>query len=254
MDIQIQENLYGHLNRLYWIISHIKKEDRIIDFGCGTGFMITLPLAKAGYAVSGIDMDRESIAIGRVLFQQEDLDPEILTASDLSRSNISPDVLIASEVLEHIPDNELGGILDLLHAKLKPNGLLLVTVPNGYGWFEFEKLLWERFKIREVVGFLNLRFIKRMKTRIVGDYVAAQYPPTLSESPHVQRFTFKGIQKKLIRRGFKIIDARGSVIFCGPMSSSLLTGVKPIMRMNIALGKLFPRFSSGFYIAAQKDV
>lgn len=34
------ENIYGPKKRLNWMISQIDKADTIIEFGCGTGFMI----------------------------------------------------------------------------------------------------------------------------------------------------------------------------------------------------------------------
>ena len=54
------------------------------------------------------------------------------------------DAVIASEILEHLDDEELRDSLAVIHEKLKPGGKLLVTTPNGYSLFELENLLWYR--------------------------------------------------------------------------------------------------------------
>ena len=49
-----------------------------------------------------------------------------------------------SEVLEHLHDDELDALLGEVRSRLAPGGRLLVTVPNGYGWFEMEHFFWWR--------------------------------------------------------------------------------------------------------------
>jgi hypothetical protein len=87
---------------------------------------------------------------------------------------------------------------------------------------------------------------------LFGEYVDAFHPSTLSTSPHVRRFTMCGIQDKLVEKGFKIIEVKGSVLFCGPFSHVLLTGIKPIMRLNVWLGGKMPKIAAAFYVASRK--
>ena len=49
------ENVYGHRKRLGWLSKHLKPGDRIVEVGCGTGYMITLPLLASGYDITGIE-------------------------------------------------------------------------------------------------------------------------------------------------------------------------------------------------------
>lgn len=249
----IKENIYGHFNRLQWIISHINKEDIIVEFGCGTGYMISLPLAKLGYTIFGVDLDKESITFGQELFRKERLNPDILKAMDISDLNVVPDVIIASEVLEHISSENLDYVITRLYSKLKPGSILLVTVPNGYGWFELESFLWNRLLLGRLLEVLKITLVVGLlKQLLFGKYVDAPYPSTLSSSPHLQRFTLNNIQKKLQEHGFQIIESRGSVLFCGPFSNLLFTGIRPIMRLNIWLGSKLPKIASAFYIVARK--
>jgi SAM-dependent methyltransferase len=147
------ENIYGHLNRVYWFRRHIRPDDHVLEVGCGTGNRVALPLHMWGYAVLGIDIDHASITAGREHFARVGLDPSVLRECELDEVAGEFDVIIVSEVLEHLSDDELDLMLAKLRAKLKPQGRLLVTVPNGYGWFEAESFLWHKTGL----GFLRVR-------------------------------------------------------------------------------------------------
>jgi SAM-dependent methyltransferase len=62
-----QENIYAHRQRLFWLREQLSKTDRALEFGCGTGRMIALPLRAWGYDVIGVDLDPVSIEHGRAL-------------------------------------------------------------------------------------------------------------------------------------------------------------------------------------------
>ena len=73
-----RENVYGSVKRLDWIRSQIRPGDRVVDLGCGTGFMITLPLLREGVDVTGVDLDAGSVALGRRILTAAGEDPERL--------------------------------------------------------------------------------------------------------------------------------------------------------------------------------
>ena len=244
----IKENIYGHFKRLQWIISHITGANTIVEFGCGTGSMISLPLTKMGYSVYGLDTDKNSIAFGQELFQKEGFDPKNLKLMDLSELDLTPDVIIASEVLEHMHGNDLVKTLRIMREKLKPDGLLLITVPNGYGWFEMESFVWFKTGIGQFLERLKIvSFICALKCLIFAKDIEALHPSTLSNSSHRQRFKYHSIMKLLEDNGFEVIESKGSVFFAGPFSNLLFTGIRPVMKINCTLGYWFPKFASGFY-------
>lgn len=248
-----KENIYGHSKRLKWIVSHIDRTGTIIELGCGTGYMITLSLAEMGYSILGIDLDEKSIRFGRKIFQDKGLSPDIVHNVDIADLDVSTDVIIASEVLEHITTSQLPHVLFLINKRLKPGGQFLVTVPNGFGWFEIEKYLWFDLSIGRVLTILKLpQIISKVKKILLGPNIDFEYPSTLSDSPHVQRFTLKSILAVLNENDFEIIDSTGSVLFAGPFSNLFFTGIKPVMKINCALGKWFPRIAAGFYVACKK--
>jgi len=245
----VKENIYGHRKRLHWIVSHLSKGDRIVEVGCGTGIMITLPLFEMGFHVIGIDIDEESIAFGKGVFGERGMDPNTLRTTDLSSLDLYADVLIASEILEHLTEKEIYELMRNIRRVLKPGGKLLITVPNGHGWFEFESWLWFRMKGGVLFKRTRMDVICRViKRYLLGSEIEDFTPSTLSGSSHVRRFTFQSIQRCLEDAGLRIVDVTGSVLIAGPFSNLFFTGCKTLMKLNCILGDWIPRMAAGYYI------
>jgi SAM-dependent methyltransferase len=250
----VAENVYGSRKRIEWIREHVGRSDVLLEVGCGTGHMICRPLARLGYDVHGIDIDAASVEHGQALLRAEGLDPGILAARPLSEVDLTPDALIASEVLEHLHDDELAGLLAEMRGRLAPGGTLLVTVPNGYGWFELEQFLWWRARLGRLLfrtGFCHV--VEKNKSRWLGpEAVTAGPPSTLSSSPHVQRFTLAGITRRLREAGFDVVARRGSVAFAGPFSNLLFAGIEPVLAANARWGDRLGPLASGFFLACRR--
>jgi len=255
MELFPRENIYGHQQRLLWLRDHLRREDRAVEFGCGTGRLITLPLRGWGYDVIGVDLDEESIEHGRGLLREAGLETEVLQAVDLKEFPGPFDAVIASEILEHLDDDELRDSLELIRERLVPGGKLLVTTPNGYSLFELENLLWYRTGVDRLYRRTRSRGLGRRLRRLKArhaDWSEAAEPMTLADSPHKQRFTWRSIQEILDRADFEIVEARGAILFCGPFTDLALSGLPRVMEANKRLGRKFPRLASDFYIAAVK--
>lgn len=247
-----RENVYGSLKRLDWIRRSLAPGDRVVDLGCGTGYMITLPLLLDGVDVTGVDLDRASIARGRQILRAAGQPPERLRDEPLEEITGCFDVAILSEVLEHQSDAQLDSLLGAVGSKLRPGGRLLVTVPNGYGWFELESALWYRAGLGRLLTRLNVvKLVGIAHHRLTGGYVDAAHPSSLEGSPHVQRFTPRSIRARLEAAGFGVESVTGTAIFAGPFSAMLFTGLPRFMRANNALATRFPRLASGFLVSAR---
>ena len=248
-----KENAYGSVKRLDWIRGRLDPRRRAVELGCGTGYMLTYPLRTWGYDVVGVDLDAPSVEYGRGVLERSGIDPEALQARDLRDLDGPIHTVIASEVLEHLDDAELDAMLDLVHDRLDPGGQLIVTVPNGYGWFELEAALWFRTGFDRLARAFPLnRLIALYRSRAVGDYEDAAHPSTIADSPHKQRFTLRRIRGLLERKGFDVEAATGSVLFAGPFSNVLFTGMRRVMAWNGRMADRVPPLASGFFLAARK--
>jgi SAM-dependent methyltransferase len=213
--------------------------------------MLTLPLRAWGYNVVGLDLDENSIAYGKQVMHDAGIPEDAVQCKDIADYEDPLTVVIASEVLEHMTDAVLDDALKAVRAKLVPGGRVLVTVPNGYGWFELESALWFKLGLGRVIESFRLDAVMwRVKRLLIGRYRDAAHPSTLADSPHVQRFTLAGIRGRLESAGFEVVEARGSALVCGPFSHLLFTGFRRLMSLNVALGRRWPALASGFQLMA----
>ena len=251
-DVLPPENIYGHTKRVRWILDQVRPGATLIELGCGTGYMISRPLTRLGYEMYGVDLDRRSVEYGQQVLRDEGLDPERLQPIDLRDLDVQADAVIASEILEHVPDEHLGALFDAIRSRLRPGGQVLVTVPNGRGWFELESFLWFKTGLGELLRKLGiLRLTVRVKRKLFGAETDYAHPSTLADSPHVRFFTLASIRRLLREQGLEVTTATGSVLFAGPFSNLAFTGIGPVMRLNALLGRWFPRIAAGFYVACR---
>lgn len=265
LPFELLENIYGYRKRLFWIIRQIenyrnrvnkpKDKVKVLEIGCGTGIMITIPLASAGYNVLGTDLDKKSIELANSVnpYRQARF-----VCKDITELHSSYDIIILSEVLEHLKAPE--ELLSESRNKLSEDGILIITVPNGYGWFELEQFLWDRLKVGYVIEALKISdIVTEVKGRLIGkqrdirNFDGYVYPSTLSSSPHVQRFTIGKIKGMAMRNGFSISDLDGSTLIAGKFSNLLLTGFEIPMKINNRLGTTVKPLASGFYLCCRKN-
>jgi 2-polyprenyl-6-hydroxyphenyl methylase/3-demethylubiquinone-9 3-methyltransferase len=102
---------------------------RILDIGCGGG-ILSEPLARLGAAVVGADPSASNIAVAQHHAAQAGLaiDYRSTTAEALAEAGEMFDVVLAMEVVEHVAD--VGLLVDLAGAMVKPGGLLFVATLN----------------------------------------------------------------------------------------------------------------------------
>lgn len=112
------------------------KQLRMIEVGCGRGWLTNL--ASMYGTCEGIEPVAGVIEHARRLFPH--LRFETGAAQQvLQRSDFSPyDVVLCSEVIEHVPHGQKDAFVEELAKLLKPGGFLLLTTPRGE--------MWERWK------------------------------------------------------------------------------------------------------------
>ena len=111
------------------------RDKSILDIGCGGG-ILTEEFAKRGGRVTGIDSSYRSLYHAKVHARESafEIDYRLGNASALPFPDNAFDILVASEVLEHIGNLNLT-LWEMVRV-LKPDGFLLFDTPNR-SWFSW---------------------------------------------------------------------------------------------------------------------
>jgi 2-polyprenyl-6-hydroxyphenyl methylase/3-demethylubiquinone-9 3-methyltransferase len=101
----------------------------VLDIGCGGG-LLSEPMARLGFAVTGADASERNIGTARAHAAQTGLaiDYRATTAEALVADGRSFDVILNMEVVEHVAD--VGAFLAACTQLLKPGGLTFVATLN----------------------------------------------------------------------------------------------------------------------------
>jgi 2-polyprenyl-6-hydroxyphenyl methylase/3-demethylubiquinone-9 3-methyltransferase len=102
---------------------------RVLDIGCGGGILAE-PLARLGANVTGIDPAAENVEVARLHAEQSGLsvDYRATSAEAMADAGERFDIVIASEVVEHVADLEL--FVKRAAEMVKPGGVMFVTTLN----------------------------------------------------------------------------------------------------------------------------
>ena len=98
----------------------------ILDLGCGRGWL-TFLLSKYGNIV-GIEPVKPVLKYAKKMFPQ--IEFICGTTKDLIKNNKTFDLIVSSEVIEHIPDNEKENFIEDISNLLNEKGFLIITTPR----------------------------------------------------------------------------------------------------------------------------
>jgi 2-polyprenyl-3-methyl-5-hydroxy-6-metoxy-1,4-benzoquinol methylase len=96
-------------------------------------------LAGVAKELVGVDLDAagvaEAVEQGHEAYVADCCDVDAVAALDLAPGQ----TVIAGEIIEHLDDP--GSFLDAMHVLCAPDGVLVITTPNAYGWVNPAALL-----------------------------------------------------------------------------------------------------------------
>jgi 2-polyprenyl-6-hydroxyphenyl methylase/3-demethylubiquinone-9 3-methyltransferase len=101
----------------------------LLDIGCGGG-LVAEPMARLGFAVTGIDAGEAAVAVARAHAAASGLaiDYRAGTAEALVAAGEEYDAVLALEVIEHVADFEL--FLESAGSLVKPGGAFIAATIN----------------------------------------------------------------------------------------------------------------------------
>lgn len=157
----------------------------IVEFGA-VPLLLTAPLARLGYSVTGVDIapDRFAGSIRRLDLDvvRADIETEKLPFADARF-----DVALFNELFEHLRINPIVTMREV-HRTLKPGGLLFLSTPN----------------LRSLAGLANFLLKNRCYSCEARPYDEYEKLETLGHMGHVREYTTREVSEFLERIGFTI--------------------------------------------------
>jgi ubiquinone biosynthesis O-methyltransferase len=241
------ENLWGYKKRLRFV-QHVFAESfsqrppdslRVLDVGCGNGSELALPLARLGFQVTGIDIHAPSIEHARQLgVDVSNLNYVCGRVEELKSPHY--DMVILSEVLEHLTEPRFLLLAAIEH--LNKNGIIIVTVPNGYGEFEIDSWLFRVFRLQRIVD-----VVARNSKQVIA-------ATDNHESGHVQFFTRRQLRRLFAECSLSVAREGVASFLAGPFVGHTLARSARFVEWNARVTDKVPRvLASGWYFALRRE-
>ncbi len=174
---------YGYVSFILKLISKVRKKTNIAEVGCGDG-KISLEIAKMlpSSSVEGYDLAGQAIQFAKSYSYH--LPNCSFHEKDFKNSDKKYDLILAVEVLEHIPDNEINSFCNTISKKLNNDGNFIISVPSTN--LPLNKKHYRHY---------NIEILKR---QIGNDFVIKEYFYVHNENSLLYKF----IRSLLINRLF----------------------------------------------------
>jgi 2-polyprenyl-6-hydroxyphenyl methylase/3-demethylubiquinone-9 3-methyltransferase len=131
----IKENIFEDFDNLDQASAKPLQGLEILDIGCGGG-LLSIPFARLGAKVTGIDASEKNIKIAKAYAEKRNIDVEFLniTAEELVETGRKFDVILNMEVIEHVANVQ--SFVDCSCDLIKENGIMFVATlsrtPKSY--------------------------------------------------------------------------------------------------------------------------
>jgi SAM-dependent methyltransferase len=226
--IRYQKYLRG--DYLNYLKKRIKPDSKILELGCGTGWLLFLLLDSEFKNLYGIDFSSEQIQIANERKstlskpKQGMIRFEIGGFELLKAGNIKFDVIICHGFLHHLTESELKEVLKAISNYLTIDGLLLIWEPVVY-----KKGISDNFYMR-VNNFRNLFIRGKRWGRIFSDeelkfrsLINERHEGKGSRGPSPKEIPFdKEELRELLETDYKIIHEKKFMSFSHLIGQELL--------------------------------
>jgi glycosyltransferase involved in cell wall biosynthesis/SAM-dependent methyltransferase len=197
---------YEAIKKKYYkiVLNIIKKEERavILDIGCGPGQDLCYLAQRRRLSCLGIDLSLKHLkaaclkdfAGNRFAFLQAG-------AEDLPFLDAAFDIVISSEVIEHLPSAQ--SCIEEIYRVLRPGGRLVITTPNRYSYFA---LMGKVFPtgLRKILG--------RLIRGLPADADIEKAASAFKVKRHIHEFSPFELKGILIKQGFRVDKIEGGML------------------------------------------
>ena len=241
------EDVYATRKKIIFILNQLKafadssqKQINVLDFGCGNGADMGQFIIQEGYNYCGLDIHAPSLDHAKSHF----LAPNARFCSKIE-PNEKFDVLILSEVLEHLTHPH--EILEkLVSNHLNQGGIVIGSVPNGYGLTEIEKFINQRLGL-----YVAVRSVVRGIRCILGREIQPNYPgknadglPYNHASGHVQFYTKPALRRVAQAAQLDYTAFQNGSLMGADLSGVTLFRIKPLIRFNTWIADYLPAWAA----------
>ncbi len=226
----LKDTNYLKLKKIVRVVDFIESyreglghDARILEVGCGPG-RYTSVLGYTGNHVTGIDINNAQLSEARQRIDELGFKNVQLQYADayqyLKHNRGKFDIILALDVLEHMPDPQK--LCSLAHDSIADKGVLIIIVPNGYSLAE---LGFQTFSV-----LINEKVFKR------------KFPEGWN---HIQRFSLPSIKKIVKNAGFNNIGVKPT--FC--LTPLFIFGFRGRLALyNVKIANSFPSFLAGGWL------
>lgn len=158
---------HGHRMLVDTVLAHTQPGDAVFEGGVSSGYLAR-ELAREGRRIDGAEIDPDAARLAQEVCDTVVVGDLQTVSLDVLRDRY--DALLFGDTLEHLPDP--GELLGRLRARLRPGGVLVVSIPNVANWTMRLGLFFGRweYKDRGLLDRTHLRFFtKRTAVRLLED-------------------------------------------------------------------------------------
>lgn len=195
---------------------------RVLELGCGNG-LLSAALATAGYEIVAVDRSATALARARADWGAARSISWLLGDVEHPTTWRQLDgpfhAVVCSEVLEHLESPET--VLLRARESLQTGGVLVITVPNGWGPWEWQQRLQRWAGRRPRLG----RMVQQGKARL--GYTGRSLQSDARDLEHRRFFTVPRLRALLDRTGWRSIRLRNVMVLSPVFPFSLLHRAAP---------------------------
>lgn len=203
------------------ILREVPSGGRILDAGCGRGWLSRLALER-GFKVSSVDIADKVIEENEFINQRYEIKIPLAKASvdNLPFEDGEFDAVFLIDVLEHLPSPEKA--LQEIGRVLKKGGKLLISIP-GYSY----DLIFDQLIGRILPNFYDKKIDRSFEKLNLSHR-------TTTADAHLRQFGIGRIRKLLSKQGFTVSKIRNNA-FVYPFMAGFFSGLLGVRRSRLNL-------------------